>query len=96
MSNLELRETLIALYRVEKRQKYMQVKVNYKCCVERYLPVPGCGSSVVCICNYWPILSEKTFSSYRELKAVHACPLQNVCGPYLPLSGCGSLVITKV
>ena len=26
MSNLELRETLIALYRVEKRQKYMQVK----------------------------------------------------------------------
>ena len=35
------------------------------------------------------------FSSYREMTAVHACPLQNVCGPYLPLPGCGSLVIPK-
>ena len=74
---------------------------SHRCVCWWYVPVPGCGSLV--IQNYasttpvqpWVKEALIAFSSYREMKAVHACPLQNVCGPYLPVPGCGSLVISK-
>ena len=83
-----VRETI---RRIEKWQPQMYV---YKSLLQIvcwcYVLFPGCGSSViqkyVCTTPVQPWVREAliAFRSYREMKAVHAYPLQNMCESYLP------------
>ena len=46
-----------------------------------------------------PTFSERNINSTqqnREMTVVHTCPLQDVYGPYLPVPGCGSLVLQSM